>query len=419
MGAPNVPEPPADVATAVRELAPGVLGAMMRRYGEIDSCEDAVQEALIAAAREWPRDGSPDNPFGWLLSVASHRWIDQIRTDASRRARERSHATGPVAALANGSAADARAVDHDDTLRLLLLCCHPSLSPSSQIALTLRAVGGLTTSQIASAFFCPESTMAQRISRAKKTIRDAGAEFNDINASDRGPRIDAMLHVLYLIFTEGHLASGGSELMDLSLSTEAIRIARLAVRALPEDGEATGLLALMLLTEARSPTRVDADGELVPLAEQDRTRWRRDLIDEGVALVTAALSSSTPGPYQLQAAIAAVHDEAPTTDRTDWPEILGLYDLLERVAPGPMVSLNRAVAVAEVYGPERGIRALEDHSGDPRLAHHHRFLATRAHLREQLGDRSGAAADYRSAAQRATNEMEKRYLAGRSGSLDE
>lgn len=410
-------EQPSDIAAAVRDLAPGVLGAMMRRYGEIDSCEDAVQEALIAAAREWPRDGRPGNPFGWLLSVASHRWIDQMRADASRRARERSHATRPMAALRNGSAADVLAIDHDDTLHLLLLCCHRSLSPPSQIALTLRAVGGLTTAQIARAFLVPETTMAQRISRAKKTIRDAGGTFRDVEHSDRRAGVDPMLHVLYLIFTEGHTASAGAELMDLSVSQEAIRIARLAVRALPEDGEATGLLALMLLTEARSPTRVDADGELVPLAEQDRTRWRRDLIDEGVALVTAALSSSTPGPYQLQAAIAAVHDEAPTTDRTDWPEILGLYDLLEQVAPGPMVSLNRAVAVAEVYGPERGIRALEDLSGDPRLAHHHRFLATRAHLKEQLGDRAGAAADYRLAAGQATNEMERRYLAGRSGSL--
>lgn len=404
------------VESVLRDAAPRVLGAMLRRYHGFDSCEDAVQEALLAAATSWSYQGVPDNPFGWLLAVASRRWIDEVRADSSRRRREQDHVPVPASAQLDGASEDVHAIDHDDSLRLLLLCCHPVLSAPSQIALTLRAVGGLATAQIARAFFVPESTMSQRITRAKQAIRDVGAEFSDVDDADRGSRLAAMLHVLYLIFTEGHTASAGAELTDVSLSDEAIRLTRMAAHGLPDEPEAGSLLALMLLTEARRPARIDSHGRIVPLADQDRTRWRRDLIAEGTTLVTSVLSSGPPGGYALQAAIAAVHDEAATVEDTDWREILGLYDLLEHAAPGPMVSLNRAVAVAEVHGPDVALAIIDGLAADPRLAHHHRLLATRAHLKERLGDRAGAANDYRAAAGSTANETERRYLVDRAGS---
>jgi RNA polymerase sigma factor (sigma-70 family) len=397
----------------MRELAPQVLAALVRRYGQFDAAEDATQEALIQAATHWPADGTPDNPRGWLITVASRRLLDQMRSEHSRRQREEAvHVATPQSELL-GRPADADPVrDRDDSLRLLFLCCHPALSPPSQIALTLRALGGLTTAQIAAAFLVPEATMAQRISRAKQTIKASGDPF--AQPEDRAQRLRAVLHVLYLIFNEGYTASTGPDLTAPHLSDEAIRLTRWLRRLVPDDDEVTGLLALMLLTDARRAARTAADGSLIPLAEQDRARWDGDRIAEGVALVTGALASGPIGPYQLQAAIAAVHDEAARMADTDWPQVLALYGLLEAWAPGPMVTLNRAIAVAMVHGPAAGLDLLAALAEDPRLARHHRLLATRAHLREMAGDRTGAATDYAEAAKRTLSTPERRYLSGKA-----
>jgi RNA polymerase sigma factor (sigma-70 family) len=397
----------------LRALAPQVLGALVRRYGHFDACEDAVQEALLAASRQWPTEGVPDDPRAWLVTVGSRRLTDALRSDAARRRREdadlaRSLATPPV---------DGDGPSDDDSLTLLFLCCHPSLTPASQIALTLRAVGGLTTAEIARALFVPEATMGQRISRAKQTIRDAGATFTLPPPSERAERLRVVEQVLYLIFNEGYTASSGDALQRTDLSNEATRLGRLLHAALPDDPEVMGLLALMLLTDARRPARTDERGGLVPLAEQDRTRWRRDLIDEGVALVSAALPRGSVGPYQLQAAIAAVHDEAPTAEATDWPQVLALYDLLERMGPNPMVTLNRAVALAEVRGPAAALDLLISLADDARLRDHHRFHAVRAHLLEQLGDADGAAEAFRTAARLSTSRPERRHLERRAARI--
>ncbi|WP_030436337.1 RNA polymerase sigma factor [Actinoplanes subtropicus] len=402
----------------LRELAPQVLGALTRRYGRFDACEDATQEALLRAARRWPADGIPDNPRGWLVTVASRVLIDQLRQEDSRRLREEAvFAATPQSELLAGPADGGADADRDDSLEMLFLCCHPALSVPSQIALTLRAVGGLTTAQIAAAFLVPEATMAQRISRAKATIKAGGLGFG-LPPGEAGERLRAVQHVLYLIFNEGYTASSGEQLTGPSLSGEAIRLARLLCRLVPEDAETSGLLALMLLTEARRPARTGPDGALVPLAEQDRARWTPSLIAEGIALVSAALPRGDVGPYQLQAAIAAVHDEASTMDETDWPQILGLYEVLESVAPNPMTTLNRAVATAMVHGPEAGLALVAVLKADGRMARHHRLLATRAHLRQLAGDRAGAAADYREAARRTASLPERRYLTGRADALD-
>jgi RNA polymerase sigma factor (sigma-70 family) len=393
----------------LRRLAPQVLGALVRRYGNFDTCEDAVQDALLAAAQQWPRDGVPAQPKAWLITVASRRVTDALRSDAARRRREDAvFATTPLDGVID---------DRDDTLTLLFLCCHPALSPASQLALTLRAVGGLTTAQIASAFLVPEATMAQRISRAKQTIKDAGSRFEPPPAGERAERLRVVLHVLYLIFNEGYAATSGPELQRHELTNEAIRLTRAVRNLLPDDGEVGGLLALMLLTDARRAARTRADGALVPLAEQDRTRWDRALIDEGVALVTDALARTTLGPYQLQAAIAAVHDEAPTAADTDWREILGLYELLERIAPNPMVTLNRAVAIAMVLGPEAGLALLDTLDDDARVARHHRVDVVRAHLLEMAGDRAGAREHFRAAARGTTSIPEQRYLEAKAARL--
>jgi predicted RNA polymerase sigma factor len=394
----------------LRGLAPQVLGALVRRYGRFDACEDAVQEALLAAAVQWPHDGVPDNPHGWLMTVAARRLTDQWRSDGARRTREATATTlEPPGAAA--------APDHDDTLTLLFLCCHPSLSPPSQIALTLRAVGGLTTAEIASAFLVPEATMAQRISRAKQGIRSSGSQFHMPPPDERGDRLRAVLHVLYLIFNEGYTASSGPDLQRADLAAEAIRLTRAVHRLLPDDGEVAGLLALMLLTDARRPARSRADGGLIPLADQDRERWHTPSIAEGVALVSDTLPRAQLGPYQLQAAIAAVHAEAVSADRTDWPQILALYDLLERMSPNPMVTLNRAVAVAMVHGPRAGLDALASLDGDERMARHHRLDAVRAHLLEMAGDNAAARSSYRSAARGTTSLPEQRYLEERASRL--
>jgi RNA polymerase sigma factor (sigma-70 family) len=397
----------------LRRLAPQVLGVLARRYGRFDAAEDAVQEALLAAAVQWPRDGVPDNPRGWLITVASRRLTDELRGEQSRRRRE------DTAAAQALPPADTEIGDEDDTLTLLFLCCHPALSPASQVALTLRAVGGLTTAEIAGAFLVPEATMAQRISRAKQRIKAGGASFEPPPEDRRTERLDAVLHVLYLIFNEGYTATSGRKLQRNELTREAIRLARAVHELLPDGGEVTGLLALMLLTDARRPARTRPDGALVPLAEQDRALWNRGYISEGVSLVTDALARSAPGPYQLQAAIAAVHAEATRAEDTDWRQILALYAVLERIAPNPMITLNHAVAVAMVHGPQAGLELLATLDGDDRIATSHRLDAVRAHLHELAGDHAAAHAGYRAAARRTTSLPEQRYLEGRAARLAE
>jgi RNA polymerase sigma factor (sigma-70 family) len=399
-----------NVEDLLRELAPQVLAALVRRYGQFHLCEDACQEALLAAALQWPADGLPDNPRGWLITVASRRLMDQVRSEQSRRHREDLIAVATPQSELLGPPADAEPADGDDSLALLFGCCHPQLSSPSQIALTLRAIGGLTTAQIAAAFGVPEATMAQRISRAKQTISGAGFDFSLPSGAERTERLRAVLHVLYLIFNEGYSATDGNALTVPELSAEAIRLTRWLRSLLPQDAEVAGLLALMLLTDARRAARTARDGSVVPLPEQDRTRWDRAQIAEGIALITAALPRGEVGPYQLQAAIAAVHDEAKTMADTDWPQILALYDLLELAAPNPFTTLNRAVALAMVHGPAAGLQVLATLAADKRMARHHRLLAARAHLHELSGDPAQAAADYLDAARLATSIPERRYL---------
>ncbi|MPZ96336.1 MAG: sigma-70 family RNA polymerase sigma factor [Propionibacteriales bacterium] len=409
------------VEDLLRQLAPQVLGALVRRYGHFDTAEDAVQEALLAGAVQWPRDGVPDNPRAWLITVASRRMANLLRSEQARRRREESTATRLPADhyLAPAAAATSRAADADDTLILLFLCCHPALSPASQIALTLRAVGGLTTAEIAGAFLVPEPTMAQRVSRAKQRIKSSGVPFRMPPPQDRDDRLLAVLHVLYLIFNEGYTSTSGPDLQRAELTGEAIRLTRLVHELLPDDGEATGLLALMLLTDARRPARTGPVGDLVPLDEQDRSRWDQHSIAEGVALVPDVRSQRTLGPYALQAAIAAVHDQATRAEDTDWARIVMLYRVLARVSPSPMVTLNQAVATAMVDGPRAGLAVLEPLDLDTRMTEHHRLDAVRAHLLEMAGDHAGAVTHYRSAARRTTSAPEQRYLEARAARLQE
>ncbi len=403
----------------LRQLAPQVLGVLVRRYGNFDLSEDAVQEALLAAALQWPEQGIPENPRGWLITVAARRLADELRSDQARRRREeRAAAQVPPDELVAPAPGDERLpTDHDDTLTLLFLSSHPSLSPASQLALTLRAVGGLTTAEIARAFLVPEATIAQRISRAKHSIKASGIPFSLPPEPERATRLQVVRHVLYLIFNEGYTASTGPGLQRSELTSEAIRLTREIRRLLPEDGEVTGLLALMLLTDARRAARTRADGSLVPLAEQDRKLWNQSYIEEGLALVTDTLARAPLGPYQLQAAIAAVHDEAARAQDTDWPQILVLYQLLERISPNPMVALNHAVAVAMVHGPHAGLELLRRLDDDDRISSHHRLDAVRAHLLEMAGNRPAARANYRSAARRTTSLPEQRYLEARAAQL--
>ncbi len=402
----------ARIEDLLRELAPQVLGALVRRHGSFDACEDAVQEALLAAAFEWARAGVPEHPRAWLATVASRRLVDEWRSVSARRDREQS-----AAVLERPTADAASSPGHDDTLALLFLCCHPALSSPSQLALTLRAVGGLTTAEIASAFLVPEATMAQRISRAKERIRSTGARFELPAEPERAERLRVVLHVLYLVFNEGYSASSGPELHRADLTTEAIRLTRLLHAMMPEEGEVAGLLALMVLTDARRAARTTANGSVVPLAEQDRGLWSTHLIEEGVAILTGVLGRAAVGPYQMQAAIAAVHDEAPSAEETDWPQILALYAVLERIAPGPVVTLNRAVAVAMVHGPRTGLALLGTLDGDERMAHTHRLAAVRGHLLELAGELVAARAAYRQAARMTASLPEQRYLALRAARL--
>jgi len=402
----------------LRELAPQVLGAVVRRYGHFDTAEDAVQEALIAAATQWPRDGRPDNPRAWLVRVTARRLTDLLRSEQARQRREETVAQWRLPDDWLSPAADRREPDSDDTLILLFMCCHPALSPASQIALTLRAVGGLTTAEIARAFLVPEATMTRRITRAKQTVRDSGVRFALPPAAERAERLAVVLHVLYLIFNEGYVSTSGPALQRTELSAEAIRLARMVHRLLPDHAEVTGLLALMLLTDARRPARTGPHGELIPMDEQDRGRWNADQIAEGVALVSEALPRGPTGPYQLQAAIAAIHDEAPSAEVTDWPQIVALYDVLLGMSDNPVVALNHAVAVAMVSGPDAGLELLAAVERDTRIAGDHRLPAVRAHLLELAGDLDGARQSYLDAAARTHSLPQQRYLHGRVARLD-
>jgi len=401
----------------LRDLAPVVLGAMLRRQRDFTAAEDAVQEALVAATSQWPRDGVPDNPRGWLYRVAQRRLTEHVRSEIARRNREAALALETCDTVEPTAVTEEPGVDADDTLVLLVMCCHPSLTPASAIALTLRAVGGLTTSEIARAFLVPEATMGQRISRAKQIIQASAIPFRMPDADERGARLDAVLHVLYLIFNEGYTSSSGAALSRTDLSNEAIRLTREVVRLLPAGGNAAALLALMLLTDARRAARTGRNGELIPLDEQDRSLWNREQIREGVALAEGALAKGAIGEYQLQAAIAAVHDEAPRAADTDWPQILALYEMLMRITESPVVALNHAAATAMVHGPDAGLALLEPLRRDKRLTGSHRLDAVRAHLLERAGRRDAAVALYVEAAARTSSAPERDFLAMKAARL--
>jgi RNA polymerase sigma factor (sigma-70 family) len=394
----------------LRELAPQVLGAVVRRYGDFGAAEDAVQEALTAAAFQWPRTGLPDNPRAWLIQVAARKLTDQLRSESARRRRETNSVLEAPPEETVVPPPDETAEEKDDSLVLLFMCCHPALTRPSAIALTLRAVGGLTTTEIANAFLVPEATMAQRISRAKQSIKSSGVGFVLPPPEERNANLSAVLHVLYLIFNEGYATSSGPAHQRVDLSSEAIRLARAAHALLPESGEVSGLLALMLLTDARRPARTGPSGEIVPLDEQDRSLWNQEAIAEGVELVTDAMTRGPAGSYLLQAAIAAVHDEAPRAADTDWPQIVALYSALMRLADNPAVALNHAVAVAMAHGPAEGLSLLEKLDGDPRIKDHYRLAAVRAHLLERSGQIPAALQYYEAAAEKTASIPERDYL---------
>ena len=406
-------EPP--IEQLLRDLTPQVLGIVVRRFRDFPAAEDAVQEASLAAAVQWPRDGIPENPQAWLTQVACRRMTDHIRSESARRRRE-SEAVLESEQLVDHVDA-ARQSDQDDTLILLFMCCHPALTPASAIALTLRAVGGLTTEEIAHAFLVPEATMAQRITRAKQSIANSGIPFEMPTEREKGQRLRAVLHVLYLIFNEGYTSTGGGKLWRADLSHEAIRLTRIVHKLQPDDTEVAGLLALMLLTDARRMARTGAEGELIPLTKQDRAAWNKEQIAEGVALLSATLPRGSVGPYQLQAAIAAVHDEAARAEDTDWPQILALYDLLRRMSDNPMVTLNHAIAVAMVHGAAKGLELLDGLKDDARIAKHHRLDAVRAHLLELAGQCDAAVLQYRAAAAKTANLPERNYLFAQAARL--
>jgi RNA polymerase sigma factor (sigma-70 family) len=416
-----VSTPDSEIEDLLRDLAPQVLGTLVRRYGHFDTAEDATQEALLAAALQWPKEGVPDNPRAWLIAVGSRRLTDLLRSEQARQRREDTVAQWTLPDQWLAPAADKPASESDDTLILLFMCCHPLLSPASQIALTLRAIGGLTTAEIARAFLVPEETMTRRISRAKQRIKESrvpsGCPFRLPPGPERSHTLGAVLHVLYLIFNEGYTSTSGPSLHRSDLAAEAIRLARMVYRLLPDESEVAGLLALMLLTDARRPGRTGPAGELIPMAEQDRRIWNADNIAEDVALITDALPKGATGPYQLQAAIAAIHDEAPSAEETDWPQIVALYDLLMRISDNPVVALNHTVAVAMARGPRAGLELLDDLQADERLAEDHRFHAVRAHLLEMAGDRLAAHDAYLAAARRATNLPQQRHLHARAAGV--
>ncbi|MCP2324169.1 RNA polymerase sigma factor (sigma-70 family) [Hamadaea flava] len=406
------------IAELLRDLTPQVLASVVRRYGHFGEAEDATQEALLAAATQWPHQGVPDNPRGWLIQVASRRLIDHLRSEQARGRREAVLAAQMPADQWLAPPADTDHSAHaDDTVALLMMCCHPALQPASQIPLTLRAVGGLTTTEIARALLVPETTLAQRISRAKQRIKDAGATFDLPTGEEAEARLPAVLQVIYLIFNEGHTASSGPALQRRDLAHEAIRVARLLVDSCPDHAETAGLLALLLFTDARRAARTGDTGELVPLDRQDRRRWDYHAIGTATSLLTSALARRRPGPYQIQAAIAAAHCHAATAEDTDWPHILTLYDMLQRLDDSPVVTLNRAVAIAMVHGPQAGLDLLEPLSDDPRMRDNHRLTAARAHLLDRAGDHGAAADLYRTAAQQTASAREHDYLLRRADDI--
>jgi len=412
----NQPSSHVSLEHLLRDLTPQVLGTVVRRFHDFAAAEDAVQEASLAAALQWPRDGFPDNPRAWLTQVAFRRMADHIRSEVARRRRENelvqeTASTSELPNLESGS-------PEDDTLVLLFMCCHPALTPASAVALTLRAVGGLTTAEIAHAFLVPEPTMAQRITRAKQSIKNSRVPFQLPSLADRAQRLRSVLQVLYLIFNEGYTTSGGPQLRRADLSHEALRLTRILHQLQPDDTEVAGLLALMLLTDARRQARTNDDGELIPLAQQDRTLWDQRQIAEGVALISATLPKGAVGPYQLQAAVAAIHDEAVSAEATDWPQILALYDLLRRMSDNPMVQLNYAIAAAMVHGAAKGLELLDQLEADARVANHHRLDAVRAHLLERAGDHDGASKHYRAAAAKTGSLPERNYLLTQAARLD-
>ncbi|WP_033263411.1 RNA polymerase sigma factor [Amycolatopsis vancoresmycina] len=403
------------VAETLRPLVPQVLGVLVRRYGQFDACEDAVQEALLAASEQWPAEGVPDHPRSWLITVATRRLTDHWRSESARRRREETVAVRePVTVVAGPG--EERPAAEDDTLSLLFLCCHPAVSPPSQVALTLRAVGGLTTAQIASAFLVPEATMTRRITRAKESIAAAGSTFSEPSPADFPARLQVVLQVLYLIFNEGYTATSGENLLRVELATEAIRLTRAVHALIPGEGEVAGLLALMLLTDARRAARTGPDGELVPLPEQDRAQWDAAMIAEGVSLVRATLGRGPVGPYQVQAAIAALHAEAPGTDETDWPQIVELYGVLGELMPGPVVTMNLAVALAQVAGADAGLAVLD--GIDAKAGVGRRVDAVRAHLLERAGRPADALEHYLKAAKRTESGPERRYLEAQAARVE-
>ncbi|HEY3559588.1 MAG TPA: sigma-70 family RNA polymerase sigma factor [Kribbella sp.] len=406
------------VEDLLRALAPRVLAAVTRRFGRFDLAEDAVQEALLAAVGGWTTDGVPPNPAAWLTTVAVRRMTDMLRSEQARRRREQLDATRSLPqSLLAGDGDIATTADQDDTLVILFLCCHPDVQPASQLTLTLRAVGGLTTAEIARALLVPEATVGQRISRAKQRISQSGARFRLPAPEERRQRLDVVMQVLYLIFNEGYTATSGTTLQRVELAAEAIRLTRMLHAKLPSEPEVGGLLALMLLTHARRRARTGPTGDLIPLAEQDRGRWDRDLMAEGIGLLGEVLPRRRPGPYQLQAAIAAVHAEAERFEDTDWAQIVSLYDVLVRMSADPMVRLNAAVAVAMHRGPSAGLALLDGLATDPKLAGHHRLAAVRAHLLEQSGALESAREAYLDAAKLTTSAPEQRYLRARAARL--
>jgi RNA polymerase sigma factor (sigma-70 family) len=407
-----------DTEDLLRRLTPQVLGAVVRRYGHFDLAEDATQEALLAACAQWPRDGLPEDPKAWLITVASRRLTDLLRSDQARRRREETVAQWAVADTREPPGPEHRSADADDTLILLYMCCHPSLPIASQIGLTLRAVGGLTTAEIARAFLTSEATVTRRITRSKQSIKDSGLPFAMPGAAELPSRLDVVLRVLYLIFTEGYASTMGTSLQRVDLAEEAIRLARTLHASLPDDSEVTGLVALMLLTHARHRARSGPDGALIPMSEQDRSRWDRDAISEGVGLITAALPRGLTGPYQIQAAIAAVHDEAASTEATDWPQIVALYRVLLRLGNNPVAALNHAVAVSMDQGPQAGLELLRQLESDPRINADRRFHAVRAHLLEMTGNIAAARDAYEAAAWQAANLQQQRYLHAQIARLD-